>query len=101
MQCSFSTVCLLLLLDPNRTSAGQTGKPLLGALSGVGLSILDNLTCLEESRLHHGHAGFELTFGRAFEQFIDSFLHLLADLLLSTFLAYHARNILDFHEVGL
>jgi hypothetical protein len=72
-------------------------RPQPRALSGVGLSILDNLTRLEESRLHDDHAGFELSFGRAFEQLIDFFLHLLADLLLSTFLAYRAGNILDFH----
>jgi hypothetical protein len=67
------------------------------ALSGVGLSILDNLTRLDKSRLHHDHAGFELSFGRTFEQLIDFFLHLLADLIQSTFLAYRAGNILDFH----
>jgi hypothetical protein len=77
------------------------GRAFESALSGVGLSILDNLTRLEESRLHDDHAGFELSFGRTLQQLIDFFLHLLADLLLSTFLAYRAGNILDFHEVGL
>jgi hypothetical protein len=53
------------------------------------------------SRLHHDDAGFEFSFARAFEKLIDAFLNSLTDLLLSTFLAYRAGDILDFNEVGL
>lgn len=51
--------------------------------------------------LHHHHARFELSFGRAFEKLIDFFLNQLSDLLLPTLLAYRARDILDFNELGL
>jgi hypothetical protein len=53
------------------------------------------------AHLHHDYAGFEFSFGRAFEKLINFFLNLLTDLLLSTFLAYRAGDILDFNEVGL
>jgi len=53
------------------------------------------------SRLHHDDAGFEFSFARAFEKLINAFLNPLTNLLLSTFLAYSARDILDFNEVGL
>jgi len=53
------------------------------------------------SRLHHDDAAFEFSFARAFEKLINAFLNPLTDLLLSTFLAYRARDILDFNEVGL
>lgn len=53
------------------------------------------------SHLHHDHARFELSFGRAFEKFIDFVLKQLCDLLVSAFLAYRARDILDFNKLGL
>ena len=53
------------------------------------------------THLHHDHAGLEFSFGRAFEKLVNSILNLLTDLLLPTFLAYNARNILDFNQVGL
>jgi hypothetical protein len=52
-------------------------------------------------QLHHDYAGLEFSFGRAFEKLVNFFLNLLTDLLLSTFLTYGARDILDFNEVGL
>jgi len=54
-----------------------------------------------QDHLHHDHAFFEFSFGRTFEKLIDFFLKLLTDLLLSTFLAYRAGDILDFYELGL
>jgi len=53
------------------------------------------------SRLHHDDAAFEFSFARAFEKLINAFLNPLTNLLLSTFLAYCATDILDFNEVGL
>jgi hypothetical protein len=53
------------------------------------------------AHLHHDDAGLEFSFGRTFEKLVDLFLNLLTDLLLSTFLAYRAGDILDFNEVGL
>jgi hypothetical protein len=47
--------------------------------------------------LHHDYAGFELSFGGAFEKLVNPFLSLLDDLLIATFMAYRARDILDFH----
>ena len=52
-------------------------------------------------QLHHDYAGLEFSFGRAFEKLVNFFLNLLTDLLLSTFLTYGARDVLDFNEVGL
>jgi hypothetical protein len=49
------------------------------------------------THLHHDYASLEFSFGRAFEQLVNLILNLLTDLLLSTFLAYSARNILDFN----
>jgi hypothetical protein len=51
--------------------------------------------------LHHDYAGLEFSFGRTFEKLVDLFLNLLTNLLLSTFLAYSAGDILDFNEVRL
>ena len=51
--------------------------------------------------LHHDYAGLEFSFGRTFEKLVDLFLNLVTDLLLSTFLAYSARDIFNFNEVGL
>jgi hypothetical protein len=51
--------------------------------------------------LHHDYAGLEFSFGRTFEKLVDLFLNLLTDLLLSTFLAYSAGDILNFNEVRL
>ena len=53
------------------------------------------------SRLHHDDAGFEFSFGGAFKKLINACLNPLTDLLLSTFLAHRAGDILDFNEVGL
>ena len=49
--------------------------------------------------LHHDQAGLEFSFGGAVEKLIDLFLSLLADLLMSTFMAYRARDILDVHPI--
>lgn len=51
--------------------------------------------------LDHHYMAFEFSFGRAFDKLINFFLNLLADLLVSTFLAYPARDILDLNKVGL
>jgi hypothetical protein len=51
--------------------------------------------------LHHDYAGLEFSFGRTFEKLVDLFLNLLTNLLLSTFLAYSARDIFNFNEVRL
>jgi hypothetical protein len=56
---------------------------------------------MRAAHLHHDQAGFEFSFGRAFNKIINFLLDLLTDLLLSTFLAYRAGDILDFNEVGL
>jgi hypothetical protein len=53
------------------------------------------------TQLHHDYPGLEFSFGRAFQKLVNFFLNLLTDLLLSTFLTYGARDILDFNEVGL
>jgi hypothetical protein len=53
------------------------------------------------TQLHHDYTGLEFSFGRAFKKVVNFSLNLLADLLLSTFLAYRAGDILDFNEVGL
>jgi hypothetical protein len=53
------------------------------------------------AHLHHDDAGLEFSFGRTFEKLVDLFLNLLTDLLLSTFLAYSARDIFNFNEVRL
>lgn len=50
--------------------------------------------------LHHHHARFEFSFGRASEELIELFLNQLSDLLLPTLLAYRARDVLDFNEIG-
>jgi hypothetical protein len=47
--------------------------------------------------LHDDQAGLEFSFGAAVEKLIDLFLSLLADLLMSTIMAYRARDILDLH----
>jgi hypothetical protein len=49
--------------------------------------------------LEHHQAGFELSFGGAFEKLIDLFLSLLAELLMSTLMAYRARDILDLNRI--
>jgi hypothetical protein len=51
--------------------------------------------------LHDDYSSLEFSFGRALEKLVDLFLNLLTDLLLSTFLAYSAADILDFNEVRL
>jgi hypothetical protein len=53
------------------------------------------------AHLHHDYAGLEFSFGRTFEKLVDLFLNLLTDLLLSTFVAHSAGDILDFNEVRL
>jgi hypothetical protein len=53
------------------------------------------------THLHHDYTGLEFSFGRAFKKVVNFLLNLLTDLLLSTFLAYRAGDILDFNEVGL
>jgi hypothetical protein len=53
------------------------------------------------THLHHDYAGLEFSCGRAFEKLVDLFLNLLTDLLLSAFLTYGARDILDFNKAGL
>jgi hypothetical protein len=53
------------------------------------------------TQLHHDYPGLEFSFGRAYQKLVNFFLNLLTDLLLSTFLAYGAGDILDFNEVGL
>jgi len=53
------------------------------------------------AHLHHDDAGFEFSFAGAFDKFINALLNPLTDLLLSTFLAYRAGDILDFNQVGL
>jgi hypothetical protein len=57
---------------------------------------------LDELRaLHYDRVGFEFSFGRALKKLINFFLNLLTDLLLSTFLASRAGDILDFKELSL
>jgi hypothetical protein len=53
------------------------------------------------SHLHHDDTGFEFSFACAFVELFNTFLNPLTDLLLSTFLAYRAGNVLDFNEVRL
>jgi hypothetical protein len=56
---------------------------------------------MRAARLHHDQTRFEFSFGGAFKKLINLLLDLVTDLLLSTFLAYRAGDILDFNEVGL
>jgi hypothetical protein len=60
-----------------------------------------NDASMRAAHLQHDQAGFEFSFGGAFKELIDFLLNLVTDLLLSTFLAYRAGDILDFNEVGL
>jgi hypothetical protein len=56
---------------------------------------------MRAAQLHHDQAGFEFSLGGAFKKLINFLLNLVTDLLLSTFLAYRAGDILDFNELGL
>ena len=53
------------------------------------------------THLHHDYTGLEFSFSHAFKKLVNFFLNLLTNLLQSTFLAYRARDILDFNELGL
>ena len=53
------------------------------------------------AHLHHDYAGLEFSFGRAFEKLVNFSLNLLTDLLLFTFLAYSAGDIVDFNKIRL
>jgi len=50
---------------------------------------------------HYDDTRFQFSFARTFENLINAFLNPLPDLFLSTFLAYRARDILDFNDVCL
>jgi len=50
---------------------------------------------------HYDDTRFQFSFARSFESLINAFLNPLPYLCLSTFLAYRARDILDFNDVCL
>jgi hypothetical protein len=49
--------------------------------------------------LHYNEPGLQCSFGGAFEKLVNFSLSLLADLLMSTFLAHRARDILDLNRI--
>lgn len=55
---------------------------------------------LELSRLNHDAPRLDSPFGCAFEELIDLRLNQLRDSLVSALLAYRARDVLDFDELG-
>jgi hypothetical protein len=54
-----------------------------------------------EPHLHHDHASFELYFRGTLEKLINFFLKQLSDLFVPAILAYRARDILNFNQLGL